>query len=366
MVSAAASASPALVVVLNEARPRDAVDWYVALDRLVVQGVLRDYTVVPYLSRLAEGVSGPELLGEITDAAQLSGATLVLWAHTHGIEVDAQTVARLRAVAAGTAMGYWDGDWYHWYRQPFPRELRRLCRQSDVAFVCGDGWLVSRLHRDGCPDVRYVPLSTDFRFGRQTPRPSYDYDAVLIGNCIRSRYPFKDMPGAVFRRRLVDTFARRLGRRFAVFGFGWTGPSARGPISYEQQAEVYGLAPCALGCSNWFTRYYFSDRLPIAMSTGRAVVHYRDAGFDEVFGADAGVFWYTEIDGAWQQVRRVLDDPAAADAAAQRAHDLATARFTTYDTLAYMVEVLAAHARARERGGSVNLVRNPWIERPTL
>lgn len=146
------------MLVLNEARPREAVDWYAALDRFVAEGALRDYTVVPCLARLADGVSAAAVVDEVAETAERTGATLVLWAHTHGVEVGADAVARLQAIAPGTAMGYWDGDWYHWYRKPFPRELRRLCRRCDVAFVCGDGWLVSRLHNDGCGDVRYCPF----------------------------------------------------------------------------------------------------------------------------------------------------------------------------------------------------------------
>ena len=134
----------------------------------------------------------------------------------------------------------------------------------------------------------------------------------------------------------------------------------------HQQAEAYGAGACALGCSNWFTPYYFSDRLPIAMSAGRAVVHYRGEGFDQVFGEHPGVFWYTDLEGAWRQVRRVLDDPDSAAAGAARACELAVGRFTTYDTVAYMVEVLQAHAAARQRNAAVAPVGNPWIRRAVL
>jgi len=239
--------------------------------------------------------------------------------------------------------------------------VRTLCSEVDIAFICGDGWLASHLRHHGCRDIRYAPLSTDERFPLQPCRNHYDYDLVLIGNHIRSRLPFKTMPGALLRRRLVDYFERRLGSRFGVFGYGWSGSSAGGTIDYEDQGEVYASGFAALGCNNWFTPYYFSDRLPIMMSSGRPAIHYCDEGYGEVFGVDPGTFWFRDLDEAWRQFHVAMDDPDETQRAVLRAHDLAVSRFTTYRVLAYMVTVLDAHAEARATGGPVSHVANPWI-----
>lgn len=355
-----------LVLVLNEKRSRAASDWYTALDRLVAEGSLAEYRVVPYLALLDAGAASRDVLDRVVQHARKIQANHVLWAHTHGLNVPADALSALKSIVPDFSSAYWDGDWYHWYRAPFPTETRALCAEVDVAFVCGAGDHVEHLRRHGCRDIRYTPLMTDERFPLQLPKKSYDYDLVLIGNRISSRLPFKTMPGAVLRQVLVNYFQRRLGPRFAVFGRGWTGRSAQGPIPPENQGLAYASGLAALGCNNWFARYYFSDRLPIIMSSGRPAIHYCDQGYGEVFGADPGVYWFQSPEEAWRRFRDALDDSDAAERAVTRAHELATTRLTTYHVVAYMVAVLGAYAEARASRQPVRVVENPWLARDRL
>ena len=354
-----------LVLVLNESRRRAAIDWYLALDRLVAEGDLLAYDVIPYPALVADGLDSESVSNHVAAAAERIGADVVLWAHTHGLDVSDHAIARTRGANPRTVMGYWDGDWYHWYRKPFPREARRLCSRCDVAFLQGDGALVRSLQRHGCPDVRYVAATSDERFQPQPAHQHYDFDLVLIGNNITSRLPLKEFPGNVFRRRLVAQFERRLGRRFAIFGEGWTGPSAQGPLPFDEQAMAYGAALAAVGCNNLFTRYYFSNRLPISMSSARPVIYLKDDGYDEVFGRDPGIFWFHEPEEAWREFRFVMDHYTEAQDAAERAQELARRRFTTYHAVVYMVRVLDSLAAGRE-GAHVPPVPNPWIGRERL
>jgi len=354
-----------LVLVLNESTPRAAIDWHLALDRLVAEGDLLAYEVVPYLALLADGLSAASVADQVAAAAERIGGDIVLWAHTHGLHLSDHVIARTRGATPHTVMGYWDGDWYDPYRCPFPREAYRLCSRCDVVFLQGDGALVRSLRRRGCPDVRYVAATSDERFQPQPERQHYDFDLVLVGNKITSRLPLKDFPGNVFRRRLVAHFERRLGTRFAIFGQGWTGPSAQGPLPFDEQATAYGTALAGLGCNNWFTRYYFSNRLPISMSSARPVIHFKDAGYDEVFGSDPGIYWFRDVEQAWRQFRFVMDHYTEAQDAAQCVQELARQRFTTYHAVAYMVRVLDSLAAGRE-GTASSVVQNPWIGKVRL
>lgn len=350
-----------VLLVLNEGSPGAASDWHAALSRLEREKQVRSSAVVPYIHRMRGGASSAEVLSEIAGTVRSKNLELVLWCHTHGLELGVEQVAGLREVGA-RAMGYWDGDWYHRFKAPFPGRVSRYLRALDVAFVCGDGGVVRTIQGSGLDDVRFVPLTTDERFPRQAFRESYDYDLVMVGNRIASRVPFKRMPGAMLRERLVRFFSTRLGDRFAVYGSGWTGPSARGVVAYDEQAEAYGSGMAALGCNNWFAKYYFSDRLPIAMSCGRPVIHYKDAGYDEVFGSSSGVYWFQDLQSAWARFQQVMESPTEARESALRGSDYAERHLTTYESLRYMVDVL----EAKSHPAQTTSVPNPWIERVRL
>ena len=236
---------------------------------------------------------------------------------------------------------------------PLPREARRLCSRSGVVFLQADGALVRSLQRSGCPDVRYVAATSDERFQPRPERQHYVFNLVLVGNKITSRPPLKGFPGNVVRRRLVAHFECGLGRRFAVFAEGWTGPSAQGPLRFDEQARTYGTALAAVGCNNWLhSRYRFSNRLPISMSSARPVIDYKGEGYDGVFGCDPGIYWFRDIEEAWRQFRFVVDNYTRAQEAAQRAQELARQRSVTYHAVAYMVLLLDSLAADRERGAT--------------
>jgi len=112
------------VLVLNEKKPRVAFDWYTALDRLVAEGGLTEYKVVPYLSLLADGATPQEVVERVVQDAGKMEAHHVLWAHTHGLPVPRSALTTLRDLVPDSASAYWDGDWYHWYRAPFPSDVR--------------------------------------------------------------------------------------------------------------------------------------------------------------------------------------------------------------------------------------------------
>lgn len=353
-----------VLVVLNEAVPLEAIDWYRALGRLQSQGRIEAWSVYPFLARRVAGLGESEMMREIVTASADLGATVVLWAHFSGAEVSDASMARMRPDAGGVAHGYWDGDGYHFYRHPFPREALRLCAKCDAVFVNAGGYIARLLRTHGCRDVRYVPSTGDERFTAQPLRTVYDLDVAMIGSCIRRRLPLGTYPGNVVRRRLVSAFSKRYGSRFGVFGSGWSGPNAMGPVQFASQSEVYGRALVALGNNNLFAPYCFSNRLPIAMQSGRPLVYNTDEGYEEVFGADPGVHWFGSVDDALRLTDALLADPEAALADAEKARRLAEDRFTTYHSLGYMIRVLNAKRGAHD--GAAEIIGNPWMDREYL
>jgi len=359
-----ASEGARVLLVLNERATGDAVDCYRALRRLESEGIVDAWAVYPYLARSSVGVVGEAMIEEISHAVVALGATVLIFTHLHGVGVFASSVRRLRAAHPKLVLGFWEGDWYEQYRKPFPRESWGTCAECDIVFVCGDGYVGRQLKRHGCHDVRYVPLTGDDRFLKQPTQSTYEFDVTMICSLVTSRIPFKRMPGSSMRQRLAARFTSRFGSRFAVFGSGWSGPNAHGPVPYGEQAEAYGRSAVALGCNNLYAKYYFSDRLPIAMQAGRPMVHEFVEGAVEVFGIDSGVNWFRSVDEAVRLTEAVLGDPEGALRRAERAHLLAEDRFTTYHAMQYMICALSSKRSICP--GVDGTTANPWITRDLL
>jgi len=353
-----------VMVVLNERTPRTAVDVYRALERLKAEGGLDASVVYPYLSRLDELRDRTLVVEDLIRSVTEFRPSILLWVHAHDLGISAKVSDMLRRASGGCAIGFWEADWYDWFQKPFPRQTLGLLKSSDTVFVCGEGAFSGWLKRSGCRDVRYVPSTGDGRFVEHLVPRVFDFDVVMIGSKVRSRVPFRTMGGAVERSKLVEAFTRQYGARFAVFGHGWAGPSAQGPVPFEQQADICGRAACVLGNNHLYARYYFSNRLPIAMQAGRPVVHARVEGYEEVFGRDSGVRWFTTIEEALEKAQGVVSNPSCTAADAEEARVLAESRFTTFHALSYMIRVLSSKRSAQT--SAEGIVANPWIDRERL
>jgi len=359
-----------MLVVLNENPVGSHADVRRGLLTLKSRSHLDEYVIYPFSARLSSGTSPAAIEEEIIAAAADLEATAVLWCHTQGLDVATATFSRVRSLPSRPVHGYWEGDMYQWPYKPFPPAARRVACACDVVFIPGSSSFLLGLRRSGCGDVRYAPLPADpDRFGhsahlRQTES---EFDVVFVGSNPTSRIPLKTMPGARWRGQLVAMLEGKLGRRFAVYGHGWRGPCAHGPVPKEGQAEVFARSRATIGNNNLHAAYYFSDRLPTAMSCGAVTLHSWEPGFDQVFGHDAPLRFFCSTEGAWEAVRRVLEtDDADLEKERLRARDLALARFTISHVQDYIVEVMRELWQARRTGVSPRVVLNPWLHREQL
>jgi hypothetical protein len=345
-----------LVVALNETQIGCQEGVRAALDRSLEAGRVEAVAVYPFLSRENEGASSETLVAELLAEIRDLNANALLWVHTSTTHVSASAIADIRSALKDGVVGYWEGDWYLAFRKPLPRAALRLMVGSDVVFLCGEGGLSKSIARAGAQDLRYVPLPTDHRFGPIVQQGDFACEVVMVANRVRSRVPFKSLPGSIMRERVVRLFSERLGGRFWVYGHGWSGPSAQGPLGFVEQAQAYSAARVVLGTNNCYARFYFSDRLPIAMSCGRPVVYYRDEGYEEIFGADSGVYWFKTPEQAWSMYESVVANPQAAQARASAGRRLAESLLTMSRAVDYILEVMSA----TRRQDSLE-VPNPWI-----
>ena len=211
----------------------------------------------------------------------------------------------------------------------------------------------------GCADIRYAPSSTS------VSRFPFAYDAhsehetaiALVGNRVRSRVPGKTMPGAKWRADVVRVFEREFGHEFAVYGDGWNGPSARGPIPFDDQRRAYSSSRIALGVDHLRYAHFFSNRLPNAMACGVPIAHGRNPGFDNLFpGWMQGQFFEStaEAVGVARHLISMSNEELMTIAHQQRAE--VESRFNRISAVLHDI-VLCAQAKRLRKAPPVN----PWV-----
>jgi len=111
-----------------------------------------------------------------------------------------------------------------------------------------------------------------------------DLDVTVIAN--RNTPRLRGLPGWRDRIAFVELVQAEFGDRCAIYGRGWGGPGAAGPVPFdEQQGRIRG----AWVSANWDhfagESKYHSDRLPISLAAGSVHATTNHPGFDDLFPA---------------------------------------------------------------------------------
>lgn len=272
---------PRVLYVPNEVDPGGQRGMRRAARLLTEHGLIdsRVYSVLAEVRR-GGGESARRRLLEI--CAEFRPDVLVMQ-HIHGAGL---TEDHLRAIRRGAdpRIVYHEGDVYSRWRHPLPSESVIAARHADVVLTVGSGAAADNFRRLGVSDVRWVPSTYDpGTFGRLPlhAAPGPTGAVALIGNRSAARVPWRVLPGSRDRERLVRTLERRFGTGFIVFGRGWTGPRAAGPIPFRGQEQA--LRDFWVS-ANW-DHYpgepaFFSNRLPICLASGSIHVTSRHDGYD--------------------------------------------------------------------------------------
>lgn len=364
-----------VLIVLNENPPGSHPDTYETFTGLVRDGFIEWYDVYSHLLAKGRGLTDKQIAREIFESVADNRQDLVIWMHTGRLKIGDATLQRIRRLPQRPVMAYWEGDAYHPWFKPVPREMLGIMRHCDRVFMCSGGSIMKTLARAGITEARFAPHCTSGTRFRASWRPEgpFDHDVVLIGNRVTTKRPFKTMPGARERQRLVHLFEQRFGSNFAVYGSGWTGPSARGFRPFHEQEQLNATSRVAIGVENLFNPFYFSDRLPIALACGVPLIYRRNPGHDQVFGDALADRFFCTPPEAIALVERLL----ASDSEALRAESQANRLFfeqnlTTEIVARYVVSESVAHTATAsaectlsERAGAAT-TKPPWQQIPPL
>lgn len=304
---------PRLFHLPNEAQLGFQVGPREAFTAMLAGGELTAYEAFSFLHE-AQRDGVPACLDAMLQRVAAFAPDLIVWQHVGSFPVDAALLQRLRAVAGAALLVYHEGDVYGRRVKPLPTPVRALAAEADVVSLVGLGELAELFRAHGARRIVYSPHSFDSQRSdrpwslQTTPR---SLDALMIGNRVTSRLPWRSLPGARERRDLAVALQRRLGARFAVYGANWGQlPCARGPLPFDRQEAAIRDAWVTVSWDHFDqVPYYFSDRVPIALAAGVVHVTNRQPGYEQIFPADCGLLHASGVEAVADTVCELLSRP---------------------------------------------------------
>jgi hypothetical protein len=250
---------------------------------------------------------------------------VVIMQHIYGAGLTDQHFSCLRE-SSDFRLLYHEGDPFTRWRIPVPFETAVAARWSDVVVTVGADQFCRNFQRKGVPNVGWTPHTYDPRsFGsRPIAKDKRVFDVVMIANRSTARTAIRAHPGSRDRRRLVDLMSRSFGSRFALYGKGWTGPSAMGPVDFWDQERVIQSGVISVNWDHYPTeKLYFSDRLPISLASGSIHATTNHPGYESLFPANSSFLRTAE---SIQELVDVCHETLASTSEEERGHAYAEGR----------------------------------------
>ncbi|MFD1660315.1 hypothetical protein ACFSL4_19430 [Streptomyces caeni] len=267
-------------------------------------------------------------------------------------------VDRLLRLLGGPRVVCWEGDAWGGNKR-LPQSTLAWLHRADAVFTVAGGAQLTMLRAAARGTVHYVPntFPLDLFPEQDRPAPPGDgahFDVVTIGNNMVRAGLVQRVPGAWDRTRLVRGL-RRLGCRLGVFGAGWRGPHACGPLPFKDQLAVVQDARLSVGW-NHYGHYpgSFSNRLPICAAAGRVHVGQGGSGREWLPGPQDGLHLVLTPAEAVARVRDLLTvKQEELDQAGQRLRHWIHTRLTDVQSLQFMLGGFAPMPRPPD---------DPWLK----
>lgn len=262
---------------------------------LVSAGLVSEVSVFSLKWRIQNGGDPEHHRQDLIQRCREFRPNVVLMQHLGGTGLRARHFQELRA-AGDFHLIYHEADPYSRWLHPLPSEARAAGAASDVVFTVGTGTFRDNFIRAGARDVRFASHVFEPERYEYTPVsevPTRPFDVVVVAN--RNMPRFRGHPDWKDRIRFVSLLQERFGERLAIYGRGWTGIGARGPVDFSLQNRAIQSAWVS---ANW-DHYagepsYFSNRLPISMAAGSIHATTHHPGYSEIFEKETRPFLISE------------------------------------------------------------------------
>lgn len=267
-------ASPPLVLHVSNEHPPVSPDYGFlrAFRELSAGGVLRHEWIAP--------AAAPERIAGLTAGAR---PDLVFVQSPQPHRWTEREVAGLLRGLGSPPVVVWEGDAWGGRKRLRAQNVAWF-RHADTVYSVALGAQAELLRRAGRRPVRYVPNVAPLCFAEAPEEPGLPRGVALVGSRL-TYFGIELIADDRERTRLAAKLSRLPSCELSVYGRGWRGPHARGPVPYDDQLGAMRRALITVGWDR-FRGYsgYYSDRLPIALCAGRVHVASRQPDLDWLAG----------------------------------------------------------------------------------
>lgn len=254
-------------------------------------GLVDDVSVFSLQLRIRAGGAAEDHRQDLIERVRQFRPSMILMQHIGSTGLTRKHFDVMRA-QSDFELIYHEGDPYSRWLHPLPRAAAAAGRASDVTFTVGSGVFLENFRRAGATDVRWAPhVFEPERYGRDGVDESSDrqYDVVIVAN--RNSPRFRGHPNWKDRIAFVRDLQQKFGDRLAIYGKGWTGVGALGPIEPTRQNVAIQRGWISANWDHYATEpNYFSNRLPISLATGSIHATTLHSGYRELFPEETKQF----------------------------------------------------------------------------
>lgn len=261
------------------------------LANLVNAGLISSSSVFSLQWRMREGGDNEQHRQDLISHVKAYQPNFVLMQHLGKTGLKNKHFRAMRA-AASFELVYHEADPYSRFLHPLPLPARAAGRHADVTFTVGSGVFADNFRRAGAQDVRWASHVFESERYRRKPvstEQTRSHDIVVVAN--RNSPRLRGHPNWRDRIQFVTHLQERFGDRLAIYGNGWRGVGAMGPVEPSLQDIAIRSAWVS---ANW-DHYagepnYFSNRLPISLASGSIHATTYHPGYDSLFGKETRDF----------------------------------------------------------------------------
>lgn len=227
---------------------------------------------------------------------------LIIFFHISKFPIKIDLILEIKAIRSKPIIAYDEGDMYGGLAKPITKSMKCLIKYSDFVSIRGFGTFYNAIHKLNS-NIVFTPNSNWLL--RYTNGISINENKtnkiVFIGNRITSRLGLlKRLPGAYQREKLLKKVSSVFNKDFSIYGSGWGDfDSNKGKLNYYEQTNICN--------GNWIQLtyehypkipYFFSDRIPIALSCGQIIVTNYKEGYETLFKNADFIYFYRSTNEA--------------------------------------------------------------------